>query len=168
MVTFINLGRCHRDTGRRTPSWALSSTQKWTVHGDPRADTAEDFTGRGTQVESSRVRKPGGRLCHGAYGLQFYGNGAGFQVVSGQSSSLCPLWSNSGPSWWHVIYQPRWIPAWGFLGGWQDIFWAGISSLLLASPKFSRLVFFFFFFGSGRTVFLIGTSCCETTQASSH
>ena len=51
MVTFINLrtvvfiptlpsGRCHRDTGRRTPSRALSSTQKWTVHGDPRADTA--------------------------------------------------------------------------------------------------------------------------------
>ena len=46
--------------------------------------------GRGTQVESSRLRKPGGLLCHVAYSLRFYGNGASFQVISGQSSCLCP------------------------------------------------------------------------------
>ena len=28
---------------------------------------------------------------------------------------------------------------WGFLGGWQDILWAGVSSLLLAPPEFSWL-----------------------------
>ena len=40
-----------------------------------------------------------------------------------------------------------------------SILQAGVSSLLVAPPEFSRLVF------SGCTMFLIGTSCCETTHA---
>ena len=52
---------------------------------------------------------------------------------------------------------------WGFLGGWQDILWAGVSSLLLASLRFSWLVF------SSTTMFLIRTSCFKrTTYASGY
>ena len=80
------------------------------------------------------------------------------------------------------ISHPRWIPAWGFLEGWQDIssppssfwpflnsselvlkdiLWAGMS-LLSVPPEFSWLLF------SCSTVSFIGTSSCETTQATGY
>ena len=37
--------------------------------------------GRGTWVESRRVREPGGLLCHVARGLRFYGDGVSFPVA---------------------------------------------------------------------------------------
>ena len=79
--------------------------------------------------------------------------GLAFCVVSGQSSCLCPYLV-----WLRVLHggrcisKPRWIPEQGFLGGSQDILWAGISSLLpppsptefswlvLAAASFSLLV----------------------------
>ena len=36
----------------------LSNTRKWIVWGDTCADKARDFIGKGTRVESSRVREP--------------------------------------------------------------------------------------------------------------
>ena len=62
--------------------------------------------------------------------------GLAFQIVSGQSSYLCQFKT----SWWHVHLSVKSFPVWGFLGGWQDILWAGISSLLLAPPEFFCLV----------------------------
>ena len=49
--------------------------------------------------------------------------GAVFWVVSGQSSCLCPYlaWLRALPGECVSIPQSRWIPAWRFLGGWQDI-----------------------------------------------
>ena len=44
-----------------------------------RADKARDFIGKGTQVESSRVREPKRTA------LLHYGDGISFQVVFGQS-----------------------------------------------------------------------------------
>lgn len=84
-----------------------------------------------------------------------------FQVVSVPSTCLCPslVWLRVLPSGM-CISQPRWIPAWIFLRGWQGILWAGGPSLLVAPPEFSMLVF------HSSAGFLIATSCCETTQAS--
>ena len=67
--------------------------------------------GRGTQVESSRLRKPGGLLCHVAYSLRFMAMGLVSRSSLDSHLVCAPIWSNSGPSWWHTISQPRWIPA---------------------------------------------------------
>ena len=45
----------------------------------------ETLLGRGSWVESRRVRDPGELLCHVARSLGFYGDGVSFWVVSGQS-----------------------------------------------------------------------------------
>ena len=46
------------------------------------------------------------------------------------------------------ISQPSCIPLQSFLGGWQNILWADVSSLLLALPEFSQfLVAALCFFG---------------------
>ena len=65
-----------------------------------------------------------------------------FLVVSGQSSCPGPYLAQfkALPGGAHIS-QSRWFPAQGFLEGWQDILWAGISSLLLAPPEFSWLAF---------------------------
>ena len=76
-----------------------------------------------------------------------------FRVISGQSFCLY-----SHLVWLRVlscltcIFQPRWILAWEILGVWL-ILWAGISSLILAPPKFSWLVFYS---NTSSTEFLIG------------
>ena len=41
--------------------------------------------GRGTWVESSRVREPKSLLCHVAHSLGFYDDGISFRIVFGQS-----------------------------------------------------------------------------------
>ena len=45
----------------------------------------EILLGKGTRVESSRVREPRRTCCHMACRLGFYGDGISFQVVFGQS-----------------------------------------------------------------------------------
>ena len=45
----------------------------------------EILLGKGTRVESSRVRNPGELLCHVAHNVEFYGDGTSFQVVFDQS-----------------------------------------------------------------------------------
>ena len=45
----------------------------------------ETLLGKGTRVESSRVRNPGELLCHVAHNVEFYGDGTSFQVVFDQS-----------------------------------------------------------------------------------
>ena len=45
----------------------------------------EIFLGKGTRVESSRVKNPGEQLCHVARSLGFYGDGISFRVVFDQS-----------------------------------------------------------------------------------
>ena len=63
--------------------------------------------------------------------------GAVFWVTSDQSSCSCPhlAWLRVLPGGCTRISQPRWIPAWRFLGGWQDILWAGGSSILWPLPR---------------------------------
>ena len=79
-------------------------------------------------------------LHHMAQNLRFYGNGVNFLVVSGQPSclGLYLVWFKILPGGM-CISQPRWIPARRFLGGWQDILWASVSSFLLAPPEFFQL-----------------------------
>ena len=110
----------------------LFNTWKWIVKGDTYADTAEDFIGKGC-----RDGEPQGR---GPESWVFTVMGLAFQIVSGQSSYLCPHWSNSRLSGGMCISQSRLFPGWGFLGGWQDIVWAGISSLLLPDPSPRRWI----------------------------
>ena len=45
----------------------------------------EIFLGKGTRVESSRVKNPGEQLCHVARSLGFYGHGVGLGAVFGQA-----------------------------------------------------------------------------------
>ena len=45
----------------------------------------EILLGKGTWVESNRIREPGEQLCHMACSLGFYGDGISFQVVFSQS-----------------------------------------------------------------------------------
>ena len=45
----------------------------------------ETLLGRGTQVESSRIREPRRTALPLAHSLRFYGDGISFQVVFGQS-----------------------------------------------------------------------------------
>ena len=55
----------------------------------------ETLLGRGAQAEGSRVREPR-RTRHVACSLRLYGDGLSFRVVSGQSSCLAHIWSDSG------------------------------------------------------------------------
>ena len=78
------------------------------------------------------------------------------------------IWSDSGSflvSCASLIQNG--LLAWGFLGDWQDILWAGVSSLLLAPPEFSWLFLVLcYILVLCSTLFLLGTSCYETTHAS--
>ena len=69
--------------------------------------TKPGTTGKGRRVESTRVREPGGPPCHTAGGLRFHADGVSFQVVSGQSSCLAHVWSDSGtfPVAWTSVCQ---------------------------------------------------------------
>ena len=112
-------------------SGVLSNTQKWIVWGDTRTDKAKDFIGKGRPGGEQQGK--GSQENCSAMWLPVSGfmvMGLAFQVVSGHSSCSCPylVWLRVLPGG-TCISQPRWIPAWGFLGNWQDI-WTGISSLL--------------------------------------
>ena len=52
---------------------------------ETRADKARDFIGKGTRVESSRIREPRRTALPVAHSLVFYGNGISFREVFGQS-----------------------------------------------------------------------------------
>ena len=80
----------------------LSNTWKWIVRGDPCADKARDFIGKG---------HPGELLCHMAFSFGFYGDGISFQVVFSQS-----FWLRVLPGGARLI-QPRWMPERRILGG---------------------------------------------------
>ena len=119
----------------------------------------ETLLGRGARAVREQQGKGTQENCS-AMGLTvscFMAMGLAFWVVSGQSSCPCPYLLQ-----FKALPQSRWFPVWVFQKGWQDIWWAGVSSLLLAPPKLSWLVF------GGSTMFLIGTSCCETTHASGY
>ena len=45
----------------------------------------EILLGKGTWVESSRMREPGGLLCHVTLSLGFYDDGISLWIVFGQS-----------------------------------------------------------------------------------
>ena len=81
-----------------------------------------------------------GLLCLLVRSLRFYGGGINFWVVTAPSPCLCPymVWLRAFPGGMRVS---RWrqIPAWEFLGGWQDILWPSISSFFSAPPKFFGL-----------------------------
>ena len=106
--------------------------------------------GRGTRVESSRVRQPRRTALHVACSLRFHGNGVSFRVVSGQSSCLACSWSDSGsfPVVRASLSQDgSSVMVSGRLAGHV------VSSLLLsAPPKFCLLVFL------SSTAFFIATS----------
>ena len=73
--------------------WAPSRARKWALVGNELSEETHVLTkqeillGKGTRVESSRVREP--RRTALSHGLQslfgFYGDGISFRVVFGQS-----------------------------------------------------------------------------------
>ena len=82
-----------------------------------------------------------------AHSLGFYGDEVSFWVVSGQLACLAHSLTQVLPGGSHLLAKMD--SSVRILGGWQDVLWAGSSSVLLASPEFSQLVF------SGSTMFLI-------------
>ena len=72
----------------------------------------EILLGKGTWVESRRVREPGELLCRVARSLAFYGDGICFWVV------FQPIILIQSLFWWHT-HQPRWMLARGILGSGQ-------------------------------------------------
>ena len=121
----------------------------------------EDFIGEGCS-SGEQQGKGTQENCSAAWlaASGFLVVGLAFPVVSGQSSCLGPyLVRFKALPGGMGISQSKWFPAGGFLGGWQDILWAGISSFLLTPPKFFRLA------TACQFPVLIGTSCSETTHA---
>ena len=91
-------------------------------------------------VWGTAEREPGRTAlpCDSASGVT--GTGSAFRVVLAGHHSCAGVWSRALGSFLVVCAsQPWWIPEWGFLGGRQDILWAGTSSLLLAPPEFSSV-----------------------------
>ena len=72
----------------------------------------EILLGKGTRVESSRVREPRRTALQGAHSLGFYGDGISFWVVFRQSFSLRVLLGDAR------LIQPRWMLV-RILGGGQ-------------------------------------------------
>ena len=153
--------------GRPRPgpkSGLLSNTRKRSVWGYTCPYKAKDFIGKGRPGreqwdEGTQEGVPSswaeGSSASWLTVSVFMVMGLAYKVVCGQSSCLCPLlvWLKVDTcvhfwSWWHQDLSAKG----GFLGGWQDILWVGDSSLLLAPPKFSWLVF------SGSTVLLMAIS----------
>ena len=74
---------------------------------------AKDFIREGCpRRRAAGEENPGELLCHVAHSLSVYGNGVGFQVVSGQSFWLRVLPDGA------CLSQPRWIAVRRILGGW--------------------------------------------------
>ena len=145
-------------------SGLLSNTWKWSVSGDTCWLSERLYWDGMARQTAAGSGDPGELLCH-------VFTASGFRIMGFISRlSLAhhlpvPIFGMTVvlPVGTHIS-QPRWILSWGPLGGWQDVLWACTSSLLLAPPKFCQLVF------SSSTMFLMGTSCCETTceDASGH
>ena len=70
----------------------------------------EILLGKGTRVESSRVREPRRTALPMACSLRFYGDGISFQVVFSQS-----FWLRVLPAGARLV-QPRWMPERRILG----------------------------------------------------
>ena len=92
-----------------------------------------------------------------ARSLRLYGNGISFTVVSRQSSCLARICSVSAS--FLVVCASLSQDGFQREGFWEVAGCIVSCVLLLAPPELSRLVF------GGSTLFLIGTSCCETTHA---
>ena len=134
----------------------LSNTQKWIVPGDTCADKAKYFIGRRPWVESSRIREPrrSALPCGWACSPRFYGNGISFQVVSGQSSCLGHIWSDS----------ESFLMAWAFLSQMDSNKDSGrlvISSLFFPLPILLVNL-------QGSTMFLSRASWWKTAHESSY
>ena len=71
----------------------------------------EILLGKGTRVESSRVREPRRTALPRARSLGFYGDGISFLVVFSQSFLLRVLPGGAR------LVQPRWMPVRRILGG---------------------------------------------------
>ena len=126
----------------------LSNIWKWIVRGDTCADKASYFTGKGTWVESSRIRESRRTVLPHGCSLGFYGEGISFWVVFSQSFWLSVLAA--------CLIQPRGMPE-RILGGsltYHVSFWSFPNSSgwwwLTSSP------------------FLTRTSCCKTTHANGY
>ena len=89
----------------------LPNTQKWIVGETHVLTKQEILLGKGTGVESSRVREPRRIALPLAPSLGFYGAGISFQVFFSQS-----FWLRVLPGGARLV-QPRWMPARRILGG---------------------------------------------------
>ena len=127
----------------------LSNTQKWIVWGDTCLTKPEVLLGKGTCMESSRVREPRTALPHCSQ--WFYGDGISFQVVFSWS-----FWLRVFPAGAHLV-QPRWMSERRILGGGRTrgvSFWPFLNS--------------FGWWWLISSVFLTRTSCHKTTHANGY
>ena len=91
----------------------LSNTQKWVVQETHVLTNREILLGKGTRVESSRVREPRRIALTRGSRSRVYGDGISFQVVFSQS-----FWLRVLPGGEHLV-QPRWMPERRILGDGQ-------------------------------------------------
>ena len=130
-------------------TWLLSNTRRWIVQGDTCADK-EILLGKGTWVESSRIRDPRRAALPHGWQLGFYGDGISFWVVFSQSFWFRVLPGGTG------LVQPRRMPERRILGGGQTCvsFWP-----FLNSCGWWQFI---------SSMFLTRTPCHKTTRAKSY
>lgn len=145
-------------------SGLLSNTWKWIVQGDTHTNKEKDFIGKGHLEakdfigKSSRVREPRKTALSCGSLSQVYGNRVsflGWLWLITLPVSIFSLIQN--PSWWCTHLSTKMdsrVRASGRLAG-QIV---GCCLLPPLGPSWILL--------GNNTMFLIGTSCCETTHAS--
>ena len=110
-------------------SGLLSNTQTWIVWGDTRADKARDLLGRGTRVESSKVREPRRTaLPGGSHSLVLW-------WWDYFPDCLCPIIRTQDTSWLSTHCSAKMDASEKDSGRWLDT-WC----LLLTFPKIFLLV----------------------------
>ena len=110
----------------------------------------EILLGKGTWVESSRVREPRRTALWHGLRSQFYGDGISFRVVFSQS-----FWLRDLPGGARLV-QPRWMPE-RILGGGRT-----------GSVSFWPFSNFSGWWRLISSLFLTGTSCHKTTHANGY
>lgn len=121
----------------------LSNTLQWTIRGDEHTGKAKARIGKGCS-DGEQQGKGNQENCSAPRPTVsgFTVMRLAFRLSLADHPAHAHIWPDSGSFPVMHASQSRWIPAGGFLGGWQDKLWAGVSSLLLAPPEFSWLFFF--------------------------
>ena len=85
LVSLVGRAVAGKGTPSRAQNWALVYHLEKNCLRRHMLTNQEILLGKGTRMESSRVREPRRTVLPMAHSLRFYGDGISFQVVFGQS-----------------------------------------------------------------------------------